>query len=88
MESDASPERVETGLDMRLKAQTAPDDIPESQAIAGAEEQARLEALRADVDLSPDTLRETLETALSIGAPAPKPPRFEADAAGRRRPAR
>ena len=79
-ENDESPERVEAELDIRLKTLTVPDDIPESQAIPGADEQARLETLRADVDLSPNTLRETLETALSIGAPAPRLPRFEQDA--------
>ena len=84
-ENDESPERVEAELNMRLKTQTVPDDIPESQAIPGADEQARLEALRADVDLSPETLRETLETALSIGAAAPKLPRFEQDNSGRAR---
>ena len=84
-ENDESPERVEAELNMRLKTQTVPDDIPESQAIPGADEQARLETLRADVDLSPETLRETLETALSIGAPAPKLPRFEQDMKGRAR---
>lgn len=84
-ENDETPERVEAELDMRLKTQSVPDDIPESQAIAGADEQARLESLRVDVDLSPTTLRETLETALSIGAPAPKLPRFEQDPKGRDR---
>ena len=84
-ENDESPERVEAELDMRLKSQSVPDDIPESQAIPGADEQARLEILRADVDLSPATLRETLETALSVGAPAPKLPRFEQDPKGRDR---
>jgi len=84
-EHDESPERVEAELDMRLKSQSVPDDIPESQAIPGAGEQARLETLRADVDLSPETLRETLETALSVGAAAPKLPRFEQDPKGRDR---
>lgn len=84
-ENDESPQRVEAELNMRLKSQSVPDDIPEGQAIPGADEQARLEILRADVDLSPATLRETLETALSVGAPAPKLPRFEQDPKGRDR---
>ena len=84
-ENNERPEDVESTLDMRLKTQSVPDDIPESQAIPGADEQARLEILRADVDLSPETLRETLETSLSIGAPPPKLPRFEQDSKGRDR---
>ncbi len=84
-ENDESPERVEAELNMRLETRSVPDDIPEGQAIPGADEQARLEVLRRDVDLSPETLRETLETALSIGAPAPKLPRFEQDPKGRDR---
>lgn len=84
-ENDESPEHVEAALNMRLKTQSVPDDIPESEAVPGADEYARLAALRADIDLSPDTLRATLETALSIGAQAPKLPRFEQDAMGRDR---
>ncbi len=84
-ENDESPEYVEAELDRQIKTGSVPDDIPESQAIPGADEQARLDTLRADVDLSPTTLRETLETALSIGAPTPKLPRFEQDAKGRDR---
>jgi hypothetical protein len=80
-EEDA--ERVEHELDQLLTIRTAPDDIPESRVIPGEAEQDRLNTLRREIDLSPETLRETLETALSIDARPPKLPRLTRDATRR-----
>ena len=44
-------------------------EIPAEDRDGGAEEHARLEALRAEVDLGPDTLRATLDLALGVGQP-------------------
>ncbi len=60
----------------------AADDLPASVALPGAEDQARLEALKAELDLSPSTLRETLETALAVETSRP---RLHADGRGRER---
>ncbi len=58
------------------------DDLPVGVAMPGAEDQARLEALKAELDLSPASLRETLETALAVESSRP---RLQADGHGRER---
>ena len=58
------------------------DDLPAGVAMPGAEDQARLEALKAELDLSPASLRETLETALAVESSRP---RLQADGHGRER---
>ncbi len=58
------------------------DDLPTGQPLPGAEDLEHLEELKAELDLSPESLRETLETALAIEAGRP---RLEADGAGRDR---
>jgi hypothetical protein len=59
-----------------------PDDLPSGRPLPGAEDQRRLDELRRELDLTPDSLRETLETALAIGTGRP---RLEADGRGRDR---
>lgn len=58
------------------------DDLPAGSPLPGAEDLAQLENLKAELDLSPGTLRETLETALAIEAGRP---RLQPDGAGRDR---
>ena len=60
----------------------AVNDLPAGAALPGAEDLAQLESLKAELDLSPETLRETLETALAIEAGRP---RLLPDGAGRDR---
>ena len=60
----------------------AEDDLPAGSPLPGAEDLAHLEDLKAELDLSPGTLRETLETALAIEAGRP---RLQADGTGRDR---
>src|SRR5690606_1305057 len=57
-------------------------DLPEGVALPGKEDHARLAQLKAELDLSPATLRETLDTAMAIDAAGP---RLEPDAQGRDR---
>lgn len=58
------------------------DDLPAGVALPGAEDQARLEDLKAELDLSPASLRETLETALAVESSRP---RLQEDGRGRER---
>jgi superfamily II DNA or RNA helicase len=48
------------------------DDLPGGSPLPGAEDLANLENLKAELDLSPGTLRDTLETALAIEAGRPR----------------
>jgi superfamily II DNA or RNA helicase len=57
-------------------------DLPTGTPLPGADDQQRLDHLKAELDLSPASLRETLETALAINA---RRPRLEADVRGRDR---
>jgi superfamily II DNA or RNA helicase len=50
----------------------AVDDLPSAEALPGADDLARLEHLKAELDLSPASLRETLETALATDAGRPR----------------
>ena len=58
------------------------DELPAAPPLPGAEDLARLECLKAELDLSPHTLRETLETALALESGRP---RLRSDGAGRDR---
>jgi superfamily II DNA or RNA helicase len=58
------------------------DDLPEGTPMPGAKDQERLEELRRQLDLSPQSLRETLETAMAIQAGRP---RLQSDGPGRDR---
>lgn len=60
------------------------DDLPSvpGATMPGKDDQARLDALKAELDLSPATLRETLETALAVESSRP---RLTPDGAGRDR---
>jgi superfamily II DNA or RNA helicase len=64
-----------------LNAEAA-EDLPQGAPLPGAEDEARLVALKRELDLSPASLRETLETALAIEAGRP---RLQADGRGRER---
>ena len=58
------------------------DDLPTGNPLPGAADLAHLDQLKAELDLSPTSLRETLETALAIEAGRP---RLQPDGAGRER---
>ena len=80
-------EKIDTLLDDAIKQAKAAnaevaEDLPSAAPLPGAEDQARLEALKAELDLDPATLRETLETAMAIEAGRP---RLQADGQGRDR---
>jgi len=57
-------------------------DLPSGVALPGADDLSNLERLKAEIDLSPESLRETLETALAINAGRP---RLAGDGLGRDR---
>lgn len=57
-------------------------DLPEGPALPGADDHLRLEQLKAELDLTPTTLRDTLEAAMSVDGGRP---RLEADPHGRQR---
>lgn len=57
---------------VRLEARKQPDDLPEAAPLPGQEDRDKLARLRAELDLSPDSLRETLETALALDAGRPR----------------
>lgn len=82
-DAEAVEERLERVID-RAGAENADavDDLPAGSPLPGAEDLALLEGLKAELDLSPETLRETLETALAIEAGRP---RLQPDGAGRER---
>lgn len=56
----------------RAAAGEAADDIPEGAALPGHEDHQRLLTLKRELDLSPSSLRETLETSLAIDAGRPR----------------
>lgn len=79
----ASEDRLERviGHAHALRGDVA-DDLPTGAPLPGADDLAHLEALKAELDLTPASLRETLETALAIEAGRP---RLQSDGAGRER---
>lgn len=68
-----SDRRLDSAIELarREKRQTA-TDLPEGSPLPGEDDQRRLEHLKAELDLSPASLRETLETALAIEAGRPR----------------
>lgn len=82
-DADAAEARLERAIQNALAAQRdGAEDIPDGAALPGQEDRQRLDALRAELDLSPGSLRETLETALAIGKGRP---RLKPDGPGRDR---
>ncbi|MGG6265406.1 DISARM system SNF2-like helicase DrmD [Leptolyngbya sp. AN03gr2] len=75
-------DRVIDGLDLAVEKHRGRAAIPTEEGDAGKVEAEALQTLADEVDLSPETLRDTLEIALSIGGLGL--PRFEAiDSDGR-----
>jgi superfamily II DNA or RNA helicase len=87
-EHDEDPEEADKRLDRALAAlHTArgaadADGLTDSETMPFPDDLKRVEALRASIDLSPTSLRETLETALSVGSGRP---RLDPDGLGRYR---
>ena len=86
-EFDEDPEAAERRLEDAIanaKALNANlvDDLPDAAALPGQGDHERLATLRHQLDLSPESLRETLETALAVEASRP---RLQADGVGRDR---
>ncbi len=52
--------------------QEVADDLPPGSPLPGVEDQERLDALKTELDISPTSLRETLETALAIESGRPR----------------
>lgn len=72
-DTDTSEAQLERAILLARQLQReVVDDLPEGATLPGREDHLRLEALRAELDLSPDSLRETLETALAIDAGRPR----------------
>ncbi|MDW7711191.1 MAG: DISARM system SNF2-like helicase DrmD [Deferrisomatales bacterium] len=81
--AEAAEGRLERVIGQARATQAeAVDDLPTGSPLPGAEDLAHLEDLKAELDLSPGTLRETLETALAIEAGRP---RLQPDGEGRKR---
>ena len=82
-ELEASEERLERVIDhARAVNIDIVDDLPAGSPLPGSNDLQNLEALKTELDLSPNSLRETLETALAIDAGRP---RLQGDGAGRDR---
>jgi superfamily II DNA or RNA helicase len=78
---DVAEERLEAII-KNLKAKQKQQDVPDGPSLPGQGDRERLDALRAELDLSPASLRETLETALAVEAGRP---RLKEERAGRYR---
>jgi superfamily II DNA or RNA helicase len=82
-DAEAAEERLERTIKNALAAKKdVADDVPDAAPLPGREDRERLDALRAELDLTPETLRDTLETALAIQAGRP---RLQPDGEGRYR---
>lgn len=70
---EAAEERLERTIKHAFVAQAdVVDDVPDAASMPGALDRERLTELRAELDLSPETLRDTLETSLAIDAGRPR----------------
>jgi len=78
---DVAEERLEATI-KNLKAQQQQLDVPDGPSLPGQSDRERLDALRAELDLSPSSLLRTLETALAVEAGRP---RLREERAGRYR---
>ena len=82
-DAEVSVRRLEEVIgNAKIVNSDAIDDLPAGSPLPGAQDLAHLEKLKAELDLSPDSLRETLETALAIEAGHP---RLRSDGSGRDR---
>ncbi|MCX5747964.1 MAG: DISARM system SNF2-like helicase DrmD [Proteobacteria bacterium] len=84
-ESDENVDIAEERLDStikNLKAAQTQLDVPDGVPLPGQVDRERLDELRAEIDLSPESLLDTLETALAVDAGRP---RLKEDRAGRYR---
>jgi superfamily II DNA or RNA helicase len=68
---DVAEERLEAAI-KNLKASQQRHDVPDGPSLPGQSDRERLDALRAELDLSPASLRDTLETALAVEAGRPR----------------
>ncbi|MBZ5708107.1 DISARM system SNF2-like helicase DrmD [Nannocystis pusilla] len=73
VQSEQRLERVVSGA-QQANAEIV-EDLPAGPALPGKDDEARLNSLRSELDLSPESIRETLETAMAIdlGRPRLKP---------------
>lgn len=70
---EAAEERLDATIKNALAAKkNAADDVPDAEPLPGKEDRERLAQLRTELDLTPETLRETLETTLAIEAGRPR----------------
>lgn len=75
-DADAAEERLERNIKNARSAQReVVADVPDGAPLPGQQDRERLDALRKELDLSPESLRDTLETTLGIddGHPRLKP---------------
>lgn len=80
---EVAEERLERTIKNALAAKKdATDDVPDAAPLPGKQDRERLDQLRAELDLTPETLRDTLETTLAIESGRP---RLRADGEGRYR---
>jgi superfamily II DNA or RNA helicase len=68
---NVAEERLEATI-KNLKAKQKQQDVPDGPSLPGQSDRERLDALRAELDLSPSSLLETLETALAVEAGRPR----------------
>jgi superfamily II DNA or RNA helicase len=74
-EEDEDADAAEARLDRtiaNIKGTARQSDVSNTKALPDQSDRERLDALRAELDLSPTTLLETLETALAIEAGRPR----------------
>ncbi len=70
---EAAEERLERTIkNVQAARKDAVDDVPDAAPLPGKQDSERLKMLGAELDLTPDTLRDTLETALAIDAGRPR----------------
>lgn len=86
-EFDEDPEAAERRLEDAIVNARAlnshlAEELPNAEALPGHSDHQRLAVLRGQLDLTPQTLRETLETALAVEASRP---RLQPDGQGRDR---
>lgn len=68
---NVAEERLDATI-KNLKARQQQQDVPDGPSLPGQSDRERLDALRAELDLSPSSLLETLETALAVEAGRPR----------------
>jgi len=71
-DAEAAEQRLERTIKNALAAKEAAADLPDAAPLPGREDRERLDELCAELDLTPDTLRDTLETTLAIEAGRPR----------------